>query len=250
MTNQRPLPPYTPSREMPTYTGPRELPPDAYPASPYSSYKPPGSQGRRPPTKRMATWALVLAVVPIPFGAFVAIGLALTVLTRPGHSRDHGKGRAVAAIVIASLWILAAIAGIALGLAGQADRNTAGVVTQRGDVTVSSLKVGDCVAKELPQDKSTLTVGVAPCGEVHAWEVYANFDLATGQYPGADEVVRLAEGGCAMRFKPFAGVGYNQSKLEVSYLYPLAATWSQERTVTCVVGATAPTTGTLRGSRR
>ena len=71
------LPPYTPSREMTAYP--------AYPRSSYpSSYPPPGFQGG-PPSTTMATWALVLGILPIPIGNLVAIGLAINVLS---DSRD------------------------------------------------------------------------------------------------------------------------------------------------------------------
>ena len=66
MTDQ--LPKYTPSREM-----------TAYPSYPPSAYPSRGYEGG-PPSKTMATWALVLGVVPMPLGNLVAIGLAINVL--------------------------------------------------------------------------------------------------------------------------------------------------------------------------
>jgi hypothetical protein len=250
MTGQEELPPFTPSREMPSYTPAAAVtanPPPAYPRSPYPA---PG-YGGRPASKAMATWALGLAILPMPLGNLAAIALAVRALRRGRDGRDHGSGRAITALVIAPLWLLVTLVVVAQGLAAQADRDPSGAVTQRGDVAVTSVEVGDCLPANVSTVKETLTVEVAPCSQPHASEAYSDFDLAAGPFPGNALVVRLAEGGCAKRFRTFVGVRYDKSRLDVTYMYPTSRSWlRRDRSVTCLVGAASPTTGTLKGSRR
>jgi len=53
-----------------------------------------------------------------------------------------------------------------------------------------------------------------------------------------------------MRFQPFIGTRYDKSALEVTLLQPIRNSWSLNREVTCMVGATEPTTGSLKGAKR
>ena len=232
MTDQ--LPKYTPAREM-----------TAYPSYPPSSYPSRGYEGG-PPSKTMSTWALVLGVVPMPLGNLVAIGLAISVLSRSTDGRDHGKGQAIVALVVAPLWLLLFVVLLAQGMSGQADRNQSGVVTARGDVSAGALVAGDCLPKMIDVQKLQRTVEVVPCSDVHWGEVYANFDLAAGPFPGNAQVQRLADGGCSKRFGPIAAEAQDPSKLEGFVLYPVAQAWALDRGVTCIVSTGTPSTGSLR----
>jgi len=240
MTDQ--LPPYTPSRETSSYN-PATVPPPlpSYPASAHRSGSDLG-----PPSKTLATWALVLAIIPIPLGNLVAIGQAVQVLLRCRDGRDHGKGLAIAALVIAPLWLVAHIALIASALTGQADRDPGGAVTARGDVSVDSLMVGDCLPKVITERQVQRTIEVVPCSDVHWGEVYANFDLVKGPFPGNAQVERLADGGCSKRMERVEAEAPTGSTLEGFILYPVKETWNVDRGVTCIVVTEAPSTGSLR----
>jgi hypothetical protein len=247
MTDQ--LPPYTPSREMPSYNPATAAPPQPYPLPAYR----PGPSGYYggPPSRAMATWALVLGILPIPLGNAVAMVLAVRVLLRGKDGRNHGKGRAIVALVVAPVWLLVNIVLVSQVLAEQADRNLSGVVTQRGDVPITALNVGDCLPDEVTADKEALTVALAPCAEPHSAEVYAEFVLAAGPYPGDAQVTRLAEGGCVLRFQGFTGVSYAKSALDLTFLQPIRSSWRQNnREVTCMAGASTPNTGTLKDAKR
>jgi len=198
----------------------------------------------------MATWALLLGVVPVPFGTLVAIGLGVSVLRRGRDGRNHGQVRAMVGIGFATLWILAGVAVASMGLVGQPDRDPAGAVIQPIEVQDAAVNVGDCLPTAIAGDTVSNTVAVTPCFEPHAAEVYATFQLAAGPFPGESQVTRLAEGGCAKRFQPFVGIGYGKSALDVMFLQPIQASWGQDRVVTCLLADKTPTTGTLKGSRR
>lgn len=247
MTDQ--LPPYTPSREMSSYTPSVAVPP---PTSPRPDYRfgTEGFHGGGRTSKAMATWALVLGILPMPLGNLVAIGLGVTVLLRGKDGRNHGQIRAVVGIVLASLWLLLVGVVVTGNFPGQAERDPSGVISQGGDVQATALNVGDCLPAQVAENKVAFTVAVVPCGQPHSAEVFAELALAAGRYPGEAQVTRLAEGGCIKRFQAFVGVRFAKSTLDANFLLPTRASWSQDREVSCMVTATTPTTGTLKGSRR
>lgn len=233
---QQDTPPVVPSPEPAPY---------AYPAYPRSSHE---ERPTRPPSTTLATWALVLAVIPIPLGNLVAIGQAVTVLLRCRDGQNHGKGQAIAALVIAPLWLVFALAAIVLNFSAAADRDPAGNITQAGTVSVTALEVGDCITNDILKEGLSRTVEVGPCSELHVAEVYADFKLADGPFPGRAQVDRLGGGGCDKRLDEFVGPDRNLSQLEINYLSPVAESWSLDRSVTCLVGTGAPSTGSLKGT--
>ncbi|MEO7351400.1 MAG: hypothetical protein ABIW17_05840 [Marmoricola sp.] len=147
--------------------------------------------------------------------------------------------------MIAPLWLVVVLAALTANFAGTAGGGPSGAVEQRGDVSVFALEKGDCLISAIPEDVSTRTVEVGPCSGPHAAEVYAGFDLADGPYPGRDQVLRLAEGGCTKRFGESAGSTRDFSETDLSYLYPAPESWPTEKGVLCIVGtasADAPST--------
>lgn len=259
MTDQGPRD-FTPSREMPSYTPTLGEPaPYAYPTSPSSTFSPgrtrPGGYQRRKPSRMPATCALILAVLPIPIICHLAaLGLGIRVLTQSRdvetRGKEYGSGRAVAAIVIASIWLLATGVLLAMHHFGQPQRNTAGAVTRPGAVSVNDLAVGDCLPGPVSTSTVTYQVSLVPCAQAHAGEVYANYDLADGPYPGDAVVARGAQRGCTgQRYRDFVGTSYARSRLDVTYMVPQARTWSTERGVTCVIIGPVASTGTLKGSK-
>jgi hypothetical protein len=245
MTDQ--LPPFTPSREMPSYNPATAPPLPAYPPPAYRS----GPLGyyAGPPSTTMATWALVLAIVPIVLGNLVAIVLAVRVLLRSKDGRNHGNGRAIAALVIAPLWLLLNVALITQAFSGQADRNVDGAVTGRGDIQVDALELGDCFPEVSPEGSQMRTVEVVPCSEAHVGEVFADFKLDKGPFPGIPRVLRLAQGGCAKRVDQYVGQDRDLSTMRLTYYYPLAQTWDRDRSIKCIVVTASPAAGSVRGTQ-
>lgn len=156
-------------------------------------------------------------------------------LRRSRDGRDHGRGQAVAALVIAPLWLVVVLTVIVLSVNGTAERDTTGAVAQKGDVSVFALKKGDCLTSTVQEDVETRTVEVTPCSGPHAAEVFAAFNLAEGPYPGDEEVLRLAEGGCARRFDDSVSAHNNVEEAGLSYFYPARDTWRTEKGVLCMV---------------
>jgi hypothetical protein len=160
---------------------------------------------------------------------------------------------------------LAAVAGF--GIVGavvagndEPDRDKEGNITSEQDVSVFSVKEGDCL-----DDKTMAAIGTEvstevedvhaiPCDDPHTLEAFHVFDLEGDDYPGPTEAESLAQEGCITAFEPFIGLPYEQSSLTFYYLYPQALTWTQadDKSVVCLVGESdgTPSTGTLKGSKK
>lgn len=120
------------------------------------------------------------------------------------------------------------------------------------------LKLGDCfddpALAQLDPDETrmTETVTLLPCRSLHDLEVYAVFPIRGKDYPGTAAIDRVARS-CFPAFKDFVGKTYDDSVLEIFYLFPTRASWRLlgDDKVTCVLGhPKRQTRGTLKGTRR
>lgn len=264
-------PPAPPGPEVPAPPTTEPPAPPRYPLGPpLSAYgaADPDPRYQVEPSKTMAGWAIFLAIVPcfFPVASLVSIGLAITVLVKSQDGRDHGKKRAIAALIIATLWIVAFIVmfatGVFAGLQKDAERDKSGQVTDTSEVSSLKIRVGDCfdhpdlAGLDLESDEEateTTSVTAIPCPEPHDFEAYHAYDLPDGDYPGLSAVEMSAGTTCFKRFKSFVGIAYPKSDLEPYFLYPTKQSWGllDDRTITCLIGEPGEkTTGTLGGTRR
>jgi hypothetical protein len=199
----------------------------------------------QPGREGFAVAALVLGIVPVCVG-ILGIVFGFVALNRIKKSGQPGRGMAITGIVCGSLWIVLAGVGFAFAIASDANRDSAGNVTSAGDVQATDLRIGDCLEKA-PLG-NTVTVRVVPCRQPHAAEVYAQFKLEGGGYPGDVQVDRFGAGGCRARVAGYAGRTAAQD-YDLYYLLPTATTWrTGDRDVTCLLGGSdgGSLTGTLR----
>ena len=159
----------------------------------------------------MAIWALVLSFLwCMPIALIVSIGLAITVLVQSRGGIQNGRGKAVAALIIAGLGVIVLVACVvaaALGAFDDVHRDAQGRVTTSGSVPSNSLRVGDCYDQPPPRGREihVSTVTVVPCEQAHQWEVFHSFELSDGPFPGDENVARFAEGGCIDAYPAFDG---------------------------------------------
>jgi hypothetical protein len=252
------VPPVTPPSGKP----PRPYGGEPFPVSPHGEYY--GQHGFEPQaSKKMAGWALGLSILNcFSVGVLVAIGLAIAVLVKGQRDgRNHGKGMAIAALIISSLWILALVVFIVLIVIGKieiddSERNGSGEIDHEQVITVSLLRAGDCIGPGENQEmmrEGRYEVTAVPCTDLHSAEVYHVFELADGDYPGDGEVVRLAETGCLDAFRGYVGVRPARSALGVTFLSPRSITWriSDDREVICFLSEVDQATiGSLEGAKR
>lgn len=239
--------PYPAAEQIP-WRGPAE--PGSGPSGP------PWLASGPPPSRALAGWALVLAVIPCLLGWLVSVPLAITALVKSRDGRDHGKGMAIAALVIVPCWtVLGVIAVVATfdlsDYDQQANRGSDGGIETSEEIHFTQLRIGDCF--EVPDLKGSIfTVDAVPCSRAHQAEVYARFEMASGKFPGTKRVQVDAQGACARRFKPFVGSDPMKTQLDVVTLYPLEQSWEQNRYVICSVihKDLSKSTGTLRNSHK
>jgi hypothetical protein len=251
------VPPFTP----PSGEQPRPYGGSNFPTRPQGDYYGPSYQP--PASKAMAGWALALSILTCwGVGTLVSIGLGIAVLVKSQRDgRNHGKGLAIAALIINALWIVATVVIVVLMVTGtieidDSERDPDGEISKEQDISLTSLRVGDClgigVLAEM-RSEGLFEVNVVPCSEPHSGELFHLFDLADGDYPGDDEVIRLAETGCLDAFRAYVGVPPARSTIGVTYNHPVAIGWriADDRGVYCFLSeADESTTGSLKGAKR
>ena len=165
-----PPPQQPPAYGQPSYGPPPPVTPYGQPG--YPAY--PQDQGQAQPSKAMAITAFVLSffgcLVILPL---VAIVLAIIVLRRGKDGRNHGKGLAIAAIIISIVTlVVSVVAVVALGL------------FVNGLTDPEDLTTGDCLtANGLSDDSadSVSTIHTVGCSEKHDGEVLATARLTAAQ---------------------------------------------------------------------
>lgn len=164
------------------------------------------------------------------------------------------KFSAIASIAGLAILATTALSGCSvidslLGEPGSAVRDEEGQVTESGDVDVFAIAVGDCFDDEDTSGTEITSVPIVPCEEPHDNELFHEFTLADGDYPGDDEVATQADDGCFAAFPNFVGIAYEESTLEYFPITPTSASWGGgDRVIQCAVYDPAgKTTGTLAG---
>jgi hypothetical protein len=118
-------------------------------------------------------------------------------------------------------------------------------VTEPGLVSLSDLRVGDCV-KEVTEGKVVTSMRVVPCADLHRGEVYATFDLAGGAWRA--DVPKEAEQGCSERLEPYSKKAFDDPTIDFFYFAPEERSWARgDHGVICLVVTSSDTTGSLKG---
>ncbi|WP_341231452.1 DUF4190 domain-containing protein [Nocardioides salarius] len=152
---------------------------------PYGQAFPGGGDPRQeaPPSKAMAITSLALSLLfCVPFVAAIAsIVLGVIVLGRSKDGRDHGRGMAIAGIVISTVVMLATVAllvvAVVLGLNTFKD--------------VNDLAVGDCISADNLVDPDVEDEGfglmtIESCSDEHDAEVVGTLTLDAEQAAAYD----------------------------------------------------------------
>jgi hypothetical protein len=152
----------------------------------------------------------------------------------------------------AALAVALPLTGCALGdllPAPQPERDeTTQEIVEEGQADVFALRVGDCM--NTVEEELVSEVPVVPCAEPHDDEVYFDFLLDDGEYPGDDAVLEVADTGCLPEFEAFVGLAYDSSTLDFYAYRPSEESWATgDRTVSCVIWDPAgQVTGSLQGA--
>ena len=249
-------PPYDPYNPPPppSYPPTAQFPPVAPPGYGQPGYGQPayGPPGYGPPVyaapynDSMNGFAVASFVLSF-CGGLLSLIFGLIALRQIKRNGGRGRGLAIAGIVISCLWFLAIAGGVVYAIATDADRNASGQITSGGRVSVTDLKVGDCV-NDIEEDKQVLSLPAVPCAQPHDAEVFAIFELTGSTFPGEAEVVSQVEPKCSDRLEQYAPAALNDPSIELYYFAPNETSWRRgDREVVCIaVDQTKQRTGSLR----
>ncbi|MBE1875183.1 septum formation family protein [Myceligenerans pegani] len=171
----------------------------------------------------------------------------------PAARRVRATTAVVGAALVAGLLSgCSAIDGFLDGSSDEAPRDENGEITEASDADAMAVEIGDCLDVTALENQATFTdLPVMPCDEEHTGEIYAEKDLANGEYPGEKDVTDEADAFCESEFEAFVGLPYADSELYFWSFYPTEESWEQEdRTIQCVVQSEEPVTETLEGVER
>ncbi len=201
-----------------------------------SAYRSPaGSSNAAPASRTMAGWALGLALLPclVPLGQLVALGLAIAVLVKSRDGRDHGKGLAIAGLIISILVLLASVAYVVFLVVSywtngwdESERDDDGRVTEAGLVSIDRLQMGDCIedfqttAEVRDGEWATGEARVVPCEDPHIAEIYAINRINPDDYVDQRSLNQASARVCVRQFADYVGRDYGRSAYEVNYYNP------------------------------
>jgi len=123
--------------------------------------------------------------------------------------------------VFARVALVVLAVGMAIGtgacsiLFGPSYRDSNGVPTATATIKSTDLRVGDCVYNVSDSKDKVGMLQVVPCSSSHEAEVYA---VATG----VDNDLTSLKQFCTDQFKPYVGVDFNDSNLDVTYIHGAA----------------------------
>lgn len=148
-----------------------------------------------------------------------------------------------AATILNTLAAAALMTVVSSACAGSVARDESGQVLEATVLDAFDLQVGDCFNDSGTEE--VRNVEVVPCTNGHDFEVYHQFELDNGSFPGTDAIEQAWVEGCLAQFEPFVGVGFDESRLDISAVFPTEASWEQldDRVILCSVTA-------VDGSRR
>ena len=121
-------------------------------------------------------------------------------------------------------------------------RSPSGQITTGGSVGVLRLSPGDCFLLGADEIEG---VDAVPCADDHQAEVFAIFDLAATEWPGAASIAQIAKSGCLDRFRNATGHVFDPVHMAITGYAPSERSWKDDRRVLCVL--TAHNSGLVRG---
>jgi hypothetical protein len=230
-------------------------PPDGgYPPPPYGQYAPPPPVANpyvaqppvggayaagygQPPVTTVPTginpFAIVSLVLSLCGGGLLGLIFGIVALVQTKRTGQRGRGMAIAGVVISSLYLVAIVVIVVIGVATSASRNASGQIDDPGSISLTSLKAGDCI-EQLPSGVTT-SVDAVPCSKPHHAEVFAVFNLTASTYPGEEAVDTSSNTGCDSRLKTYSASAAADDAITVYYFAPTRQSWATgDRSVICI----------------
>ncbi|EKX63055.1 DUF4190 domain-containing protein [Streptomyces ipomoeae] len=233
---------------------PQSVPGQIYP---YQAQPQPWGQawGRTYPALQPPPAVNGLAIAALVFGLLcllpgVGLLLGVVALVQIRKKGERGKGMAVAGIVLSTIGTLLVTLAFATGGARDAWDGFRDAASGAG--TTFSVEKGECF--DTPSgslEGYAYDVDTVPCEGEHDAEVFADFSMPDGGYPGDDEVTDAADEQCYALSELYAMDSWAlPDDVDVYYFTPTRQSWRYgDREITCMFGNT-DAEGGLTGSLR
>ncbi|WP_369248956.1 DUF4190 domain-containing protein [Streptomyces sp. R41] len=235
---------------------PPGLPPGAspYPNTPYPGPYQPWGQGYSPynrpaPVNGLAISALVLGI--LCFLPAVGLVLGIVALAQIKKRGERGKGMAVGGMVMSSIGVVLLTVAVATGGVGDFWDGFKDAANDSGGAAFS-LKKGECFdAPGGALEGMAYDVDKVPCAGEHDAEVFADFRMSGGAYPGDGAITDSADEKCYALKDAYAMDAWAvPDNVDVYYFTPTRQSWRLgDREITCMFGNTDEK-GSLTGSLR
>ncbi|MFE9093904.1 DUF4190 domain-containing protein [Streptomyces sp. NPDC007264] len=224
---------------------------------PYGPPYQPWGQGYSPynrpaPVNGVAIAALVLGI--LCFLPAVGLILGLIALAQIRRRGERGRGLAIGGMVMSSFGL--ALLATAFATGGAHDVWEGFKDGARGDGVTFTLTKGECFnARGGSLSGEAYDVDKVPCSGRHQAEVFADFTLPDGRYPGDDTITRAAEDKCyALQYAYAMDSWAVPGDVDIYYFTPTRESWGYgDREIACMFGNTdekGSLTGTLRRDSR
>ncbi|BCJ46145.1 hypothetical protein GCM10010168_50940 [Actinoplanes ianthinogenes] len=241
-----------------TYPGHQPYPGQPYPPTGYPPPIHPAYPMYGPAPKREINNAAIAALFFAAIGALpLGVILGFVALSQIAKRGERGRGLAIGALSVASLYLLIGVTAILVDddddgdeppAAGRPPAATATAPVRTGSTSgpgrrdVEDLQLGDCLSYVDP-DGSAESFTVELCSQSHGGEVYDIWTFPAGAYPGDTEADETAGDRCGKDLKRYAVGKFANAR--VLYVYPTRASWDFDRRVVCIA---VPPTGEWEGS--
>ncbi|MEU1037571.1 DUF4190 domain-containing protein [Streptomyces sp. NPDC005551] len=239
--SQGPYPPQYPQAPYPQ---------TPYPQRPYQAWGQGYSPYNRPaPVNGLAIVALVLGV--LCFLPAMGLVLGIVALRQIKRRGERGTGLAVGGIVMSSIGLVLLVLTVATGGADDFWKGFREAAAEGSEVTFSVGK-GECFnAPGGSLEGYAYDVDRVPCEGEHDAEVFADFTMPPGGYPGEDEITDTADTKCyALQDQYAMDYWAVPDDVDVYYFTPTRQSWNLgDREITCMFGNTDGKGG-LTGSLR
>ncbi|WP_243225810.1 septum formation family protein [Microbacterium sp. CIAB417] len=164
------------------------------------------------------------------------------------------RALALAGSAVALSIALSGCSAITSVFSGDAPRDEeTGEVTEESNISIFQLKLGDCLPADAMSGAEQTDADVVPCDEPHGYEVYHEFELADGEFPGSDAIQTEVEAQCLPAFGEFVGLSYDESTLDITWYEPTESSWTEgnDRLVQCLIlDPAGDVEGSLKGAAR
>ncbi|MEU9186458.1 DUF4190 domain-containing protein [Streptomyces sp. NPDC048484] len=211
----------------------------------YSPYNSPA------PVNGLAISALVLGLLCfLPLVGLVLGSFALAQIKRKG---ERGKGMAIAGMILSGIGSATLVLALVAGAASEFWKGFEGGArdTSEGGAAFS-VNTGECFDTQGGSlEGMAYDVDTVPCEDEHDGEVFANFEMEEGGYPGDDAVIEAADDKCYTLQYSYAMDSWAvPDDVDIYYFTPTRDSWSLgDREISCLFG-NVDEKGSLTGSLR